>query len=130
MSVVVTYGTFDLFHLGHLRLLQRAASLGDELHVGLSTDKFNSLKGKQAEWTWTRRRDSIQATGLVSSVFPEEDWEQKTSDIQRLNADTFVIGDDWLGHFDFLKPICRVIYLPRTQGVSSTMLRSSYGLSE
>jgi glycerol-3-phosphate cytidylyltransferase len=127
---VLTYGTFDLFHIGHLRLLERAALLGGPLHVGLSTDQFNSLKGKQAVWNWQRRHDYLLSTGLVASVFPEETWEQKVYDIQRLRVRAFVMGDDWIGQFDFLKPFCDVLYFPRTSGISSTMLRGQTGRFE
>lgn len=130
MSPVITYGTFDLLHLGHLRLLERASKLGDKLYVGLSTDDFNSAKGKQAEWSWVKRRDSLLSTGLVTSVFAEECWEQKVADIQRFGAGTFVMGDDWAGKFDFLKPFCRVVYLPRTVDISSTQLRDRIRVPE
>lgn len=120
---VLTYGTFDLLHFGHMRLLRRLAGLGDHVMVGLSTDGFNALKGKKAEWSYERRRRELLATGLVDLVFPEDNWEQKPADVRRLHADLFAMGDDWAGHFDFLREWCDVSYLSRTPGISSTLLR-------
>lgn len=108
-----------------MRLLSRARKLGDQLFVGLSSDSFNALKGKQAEWSFERRRSALLATGLVDFIFPEEHWEQKPGDIARLSIDTFVMGDDWRGKFDDLSAYCDVVYLSRTPGISSTLLRNA-----
>lgn len=124
---ILTYGTFDVLHFGHMRLLTRARKLGGKLFVGLSSDSFNALKGKQAEWSYGKRRAALLATGLVDVVFPEERWEQKPDDIARHNIDTFVMGDDWEGKFDHLSAHCDVVYLSRTPGISSTLLRGKLG---
>lgn len=120
MTTVITYGTFDLFHIGHLRMLERAAALGDRLVVGVSTDAFNLGKHKDCVHPFEERASIVAALKVVNEVFPEENWEQKVADIQRFNADIFVIGDDWKGEFDFLGQHCRVEYLSRTPGVSTT----------
>lgn len=120
---VITYGTFDLFHIGHLRLLQRARQLGDELYVGLSTDKFNEIKGKKSAICYQHRLEIVSALTCVTHVFPEEDWGQKEKDIDRFNIEKFVMGDDWKGKFDSLSKLCSVVYLPRTPDISSTFLR-------
>ena len=120
MTTVITYGTFDLFHIGHLRMLERAAALGDRLVVGVSTDAFNLGKHKDCVHPFEERASIVAALKVVNEVFPEENWEQKVTDIQRFNADIFVIGDDWKGEFDFLGQHCRVEYLSRTPGVSTT----------
>jgi len=120
MTTVITYGTFDLFHVGHLKLLERAAALGDRLVVGVSTDAFNLGKHKDCIHSFKDRAAIVGALRIVDEVFPEESWEQKTNDIQRYGADIFVIGDDWKGEFDFLKQYCKVHYLSRTPGVSTT----------
>lgn len=123
-TVVITYGTFDLFHIGHLRLLQRARALGDSLLVGVSTDEFSAVKGKETFIEFPYRMEIVRALRCVDAVFPETNWEQKNRDIAGYSADIFVMGSDWTGRFDFLKDQCRVIYLPQTEGVSSTELRS------
>jgi len=120
---IITYGTFDLFHIGHLKLLQRAKELGDYLIVGVSTDKFNAKKGKKSIIPFEQRKEIVENIKCVDLVIPENSWEQKIEDIKKYNVDTFVIGDDWKGRFDFLKEYCEVIYLDRTQGISSTQLR-------
>ena len=121
--IVVTYGTFDLFHYGHMRLLQRARALGSRLVVGLSTDEFNAIKGKQAWMSYEERAELLMACRFVDEVFPEENWAQKASDIVRHKADIFVMGDDWRGKFDDLGHLCTVTYLERTPLISSTLLR-------
>ncbi len=123
MKRVITYGTFDLFHIGHLRLLQRARALGDELIVAVSTDEFNLLKKKKAFIPYQHRAEIIRNVKCVDRVIPEESWEQKISDIKKYSVDTFVIGEDWRGKFDFLKDYCEVVYLERTSDISSTYLR-------
>lgn len=120
MTTVITYGTFDLFHLGHLRLLERAAEYGDRLIVGISTDEFNRTKRKDCVHSYHERARIVEALQVVDVVFPEKSWDQKTKDVQHFQAGVFVMGDDWKGEFDFLKPYCRVVYLPRTEGVSTS----------
>lgn len=123
MTRVITYGTFDLLHWGHVRLLERAAALGDELIVGLSTDEFNAVKHKEAYHSYAHRKYILEAIRYVDKVIPENDWEQKISDVQKYGIDVFVMGDDWKGQFDFLKDYCKVIYLPRTEGISTTQIK-------
>lgn len=119
-KIVLTYGTFDLFHIGHVRLLERLADLGDALFVGCSTDDFNALKGKKAIFSYEDRRDILMSTRFVTRVFPETTWAQKRLDVVRYRADIFAMGDDWQGKFDDLSDLCDVVYLPRTAGISST----------
>lgn len=121
---VLTYGTFDLFHPGHVRLLQRAKQLGSRLVVGLSTDEFNRLKGKQSVMSFEDRKLVVESCRYVDEVIAEDNWDQKISDVQRHGADVFVMGDDWAGKFDFLKPYCAVVYLDRTAGVSTTDIKA------
>jgi glycerol-3-phosphate cytidylyltransferase len=123
MTTVITYGTFDLFHVGHVRLLERLRELGSRLVVGCSTDEFNAIKGKKALISYEHRVEILRACRYVDAVFPENDWEQKPADIQRERADIFAMGDDWIGKFDHLNAYCQVVYLPRTQDISSTELR-------
>lgn len=123
MKKVITYGTFDLFHYGHVNLLKRAKALGDYLIVALSTDDFNLIKNKTAHFSYEKRKEILEAIRYVDEVIPEENWEQKVTDIKKYNIDIFVIGDDWAGKFDFLKEFCEVIYLPRTQGISTTKIK-------
>ena len=123
---VLTYGTFDLLHHGHLRLLMRLREVGNWLGVGVSTDAFNAVKGKFAHETFEARVEGLRSTGLVEHVFAEQAWNQKPDDILRLSIDVFAMGDDWKGHFDALASTgVRVLYLPRTLGIDSTMLRRS-----
>jgi len=120
---VLTYGTFDLLHYGHIRLLTRARAMGDRLVVGLSTDDFNSVKGKHSFFTYEQRREVLESLAIVDEVFPEECWEQKHGDIARLRADVLVMGDDWEGRFDALLESCEVAYLPYTNGISSSRVK-------
>jgi glycerol-3-phosphate cytidylyltransferase len=120
---VLTYGTYDLFHLGHVRLLARAKALGDVLIVGLSTDEFNAVKGKTCVMPFEQRRAMLEACRHVDLVIPETCWEQKRSDVVHHGIDTFVMGDDWAGKFDELKDLCSVLYLPRTPDISTTELK-------
>jgi len=122
---VITYGTFDMFHIGHLRLLQRAKALGDELIVAISTDEFNIIKGKKVMIPYEQRAEIVANIRSVDRVIPEESWEQKIEDVQRYNIDTFAIGNDWEGKFDFLKQYCEVIYMKRTEDISTTKLKKS-----
>lgn len=124
MRRVITYGTFDTLHYGHIRLLRRARALGDYLIVALSTDEFNKLKGKRARFCWDDRRDDLMGVRYVDQVIREDTWEQKANDVATHNVQFFAMGDDWAGKFDFLKPQCEVIYLPRTPDISSTMIRT------
>lgn len=127
MKKVITYGTYDLLHRGHINLLRRARALGDHLTVGLSTDEFNALKDKQAYYTFEERRLVLEAVRYVDEVIPEDNWEQKVDDVQRHRIDVFVMGDDWAGHFDHLRPYCEVVYLTRTEGISTTQIRFELG---
>jgi len=123
MKRVITYGTFDLLHVGHVQLLRRARALGDHLTVAVSTDEFNALKGKQAVMNFEARKQILESIRYVDTVIPETCWDQKVADVQNLNIDVFVIGDDWEGKFDFLREFCAVVYLPRTEGVSTSLLK-------
>ncbi|MDD2975045.1 MAG: glycerol-3-phosphate cytidylyltransferase [Aliarcobacter cryaerophilus] len=122
-KIVLTYGTFDMFHIGHLNLLNRLKSLGDKLIVAVSTDEFNSIKGKKTLIPFEQRALIVQNIKCVDMVISEKNWEQKIDDIKKYNVDIFAIGDDWQGKFDFLKDYCEVIYLPRTQNISTTELK-------
>jgi glycerol-3-phosphate cytidylyltransferase len=126
MKKVITYGTFDLLHHGHILLLQRARSFGDHLTVALSKDEFNAIKGKSSFFNYEERKLMVEAIRYVDEVIPEESWEQKSMDVQRLGIDVFLIGDDWKGKFDFLMPYCDVIYLTRTDGISSSLIKNYY----
>ena len=123
MKRVITYGTYDVLHYGHINLLKRAKALGDYLIVCLSSDEFNAIKNKKSYYTYEQRKTILEACRYVDLVIPENDWEQKISDVQKYQADVFVMGDDWEGKFDFLKDYCEVIYLPRTPSVSSTQTK-------
>ena len=123
MTRVITYGTFDLLHWGHVHLLERAAAMGDELIVGLSTDEFNAQKHKEAYTSFEHRKYILEAIRYVDKVIPEETWEQKISDVKKYDIDIFVMGDDWKGKFDFLADYCKVVYLPRTRGISTSQIK-------
>jgi glycerol-3-phosphate cytidylyltransferase len=125
MKTVLTYGTFDLFHIGHLNLLKRARDLGDKLIVAVSTDEFNATKGKTTLMPFEHRVELVRSVRFVDEVIAESNWEQKISDVQQHKVDIFVMGSDWQGKFDFLKPYCEVVYLPRTDNVSSTELKKA-----
>lgn len=129
MKTVITYGTFDLLHWGHIRLLERAKQLGDKLIVGLSTDEFNAIKHKEAYHSYEHRKYILEAIKYVDLVIPENDWNQKINDVKKYNVDTFVMGDDWKGQFDFLKDYCKVIYLPRTVGISTTKIKNDLNIN-
>ncbi len=124
-KTVITYGTFDLFHVGHVRLLKRARELGDRLIVGVSTDAFNAAKGKRTIIPFEQRAEIVQSVRYVDLVIPEKSWEQKIDDIRKYNVDILVMGADWEGKFDDLKKYCQVMYLPRTKDISSSQLKSS-----
>ena len=123
MKKVITYGTFDLLHYGHINILKRARELGDYLVVAISSDEFNKLKNKKAYFSYEERKLMVEAIRYVDEVFPENTWEQKIEDVKEHNIDVFVMGDDWEGKFDFLKDYCEVVYLPRTEGVSTTQIK-------
>lgn len=122
---VITYGTFDLFHFGHLEILRRAKELGDYLVVAVSTDEFNwDEKHKKCIYPYEHRAAIVAAIEYVDEVIPECGWEQKVADVDSFGIDVFVMGLDWEGKFDFLKDACEVVYLPRTEGISSTGIKS------
>ena len=123
MKTIITYGTFDLFHIGHLNLLRRLRGFGDRLVVGVSSDEFNAIKGKRTVVSYEHRAEIVTSLRYVDGVFPEHNWEQKREDILREKADIFAMGDDWVGKFDDLSDVCEVVYLPRTRDVSTTELR-------
>lgn len=125
MKKTITYGTFDLFHVGHVNLLKRAKSLGDQLIVGLSTDEFNQQKGKTTLVPYKDRAEILKACRYVDQVIPESNWEQKQQDVIDNQIDIFVMGDDWQGKFDFLKEYCQVVYLERTEDISSTAMKEA-----
>ena len=124
MKKVITYGTYDLLHVGHINLLRRARELGDYLIVVVSSDEFNAIKGKKAYYSFEDRKKILEAIRYVDEVLPEYTWEQKVDDVVNNNVDVFVMGDDWTGKFDFLKEYCEVVYLPRTEGISTTKIKN------
>ena len=123
MKRVITYGTYDLLHYGHINLLRRAKAFGDYLIIGLSTDNFNQIKRKQAYFSYSKRKLLLEAIRYVDLVIPEDTWDQKLEDIQKLEVAVFVMGDDWAGKFDFLKDNCEVVYLERTKEISTTKIK-------
>ncbi len=128
MKRVITYGTFDLLHYGHINLLRRAKELGDYLIVALSTDEFNwNEKRKKCYFSFEIRKTLLESIRYVDLVIPEENWEQKKNDVKEYHVDTFVMGDDWQGKFDYLKEFCEVVYLPRTPEISTTKIKSELG---
>jgi len=126
-KTVITYGTFDLFHVGHVRLLRRLSGLGDRVVVGCSTDEFNRIKNKKCVMPYAERSEILLSCKYVHDVFPESNWDQKVDDIRNFNADIFAMGDDWAGKFDELREYCDVVYLDRTEGISTTSLKLSAG---
>ncbi|TDM12405.1 glycerol-3-phosphate cytidylyltransferase [Macrococcus lamae] len=128
MKRVITYGTYDLLHYGHIELLRRAREMGDYLIVALSTDEFNRLKNKKSYYDYNQRKMMLESVRYVDLVVPENNWEQKKTDIAKYEVDTFVMGHDWEGEFDFLKNQCEVIYINRTEGISTTKIKKElYG---
>ncbi|VXB67642.1 adenylyltransferase/cytidyltransferase family protein [Aeromicrobium sp. 9AM] len=123
MTTVLTYGTFDLFHIGHLNLINRLSAMGDRLIIAVSTDEFNAGKGKTSVVSYEDRARIINSIKGVDLVIPETSWEQKATDIKEHDVDVFAIGEDWAGKFDDLKELCEVVYLPRTDGISSTEIK-------
>lgn len=132
MRRVLTYGTYDLLHYGHIRLLQRAKELGDYLIVALSTDEFNAIKGKQAYHNYETRKKMLEAIRYVDLVIPENDWEQKIDDVKNYYVDVTVMGGDWEGNpkFEELRDYCEVVYLPRTKGISTSKIKEELGLQK
>ncbi|MFT5066460.1 MAG: glycerol-3-phosphate cytidylyltransferase [Reinekea sp.] len=125
MRKVITYGTFDTIHFGHISLLQRAKKLGTHLTVGLSTDEFNKEKGKQSYFSYDQRKEFLEAIRYVDLVIPERDWRQKANDIAEHNIDILTMGDDWRGKFDSLGTVCTIHYLDRTPEISSTLIKAN-----
>ncbi len=123
MKKVITYGTFDTLHYGHILLLQRARALGDHLTVALSSDAFNEIKGKASHFDFAQRRAMLEAIRYVDTIIPEDHWDQKRDDVTSNTIDVFTMGDDWEGKFDSLSDLCQVIYLPRTPSISSTAIK-------
>lgn len=132
MKKILTYGTYDLLHYGHIRLLKRAKELGDYLVVALSTDEFNAIKGKKAYHNYETRKQMLEAIRYVDLIIPENTWEQKRNDVLEYRIDTVVMGSDWENNenFECLKDICEVVYLPRTEGISTTKIKKDLGLQE
>ena len=128
MRKVITYGTFDLFHVGHLNILKRAKAQGDYLVVAVSSDAFNAGKGKKAYYSQEDRMEILKAIKYVDEVILEESWDQKIRDVKEHDIDVFVMGDDWKGKFDFLKDYCEVVYLPRTEGISSNKIKQDLSI--
>ena len=124
MKKIITYGTFDLLHYGHVNLLERAKALGDYLVVVLSSDEFNwEQKNKKCYFSYEERKRLLEAIRYVDLVIPENSWNQKINDVKEFKIDTFVMGDDWKGKFDFLSEYCEVVYLPRTPEISTTQIK-------
>ncbi|MBP3391712.1 MAG: glycerol-3-phosphate cytidylyltransferase [Clostridia bacterium] len=126
MKVVITYGTFDLLHKGHVNILRRAKELGDYLIVGVSTDEFNAIKGKKSYYSYEDRKMIVEAIRYVDLVIPEEKWEQKPDDIKKYNVDVMVMGSDWADSNEFsgLQDLCEMVFLPRTENISTTQIKS------
>ncbi|MCI2901365.1 glycerol-3-phosphate cytidylyltransferase [Staphylococcus hominis] len=128
MRRVITYGTYDLLHYGHIELLRRAREMGDYLIVALSTDEFNQIKNKKSYYDFEQRKMMLESIRYVDLVIPEDGWGQKEIDVDRYDVDIFVMGHDWEGKFDFLKDKCEVVYLKRTEGISTTKIKQElYG---
>ncbi|KTT79402.1 glycerol-3-phosphate cytidylyltransferase [Mammaliicoccus sciuri] len=128
MKRVITYGTYDLLHYGHIELLRRAKEYGDYLVVALSTDEFNKIKDKKSYYNYSQRKMMLESIRFVDLVIPENDWSQKIDDVKNYEIDTFIMGHDWEGEFDFLKEYCEVVYIKRTEGISTTKIKKElYG---
>lgn len=128
MKKVITYGTFDLLHYGHINILKRAKELGDYLIVALSTNEFNEIKGKKCFFSYEERKSLVEAIRYVDLVIPEKNWDQKINDIHEFKVDIFVIGDDWKGKFDLLKEYCDVVYLERTPEISTSKIKNELSM--
>tara|TARA_R110002111_G_scaffold127296_1_gene192179 strand:+ start:123 stop:515 length:393 start_codon:yes stop_codon:yes gene_type:complete len=129
MKKVITYGTFDTLHYGHILLLKRARALGDHLTVALSSDSFNTLKEKTSHFDFEARKALLEAITYVDEIIPEHDWDQKRGDVITHKIDVFTMGDDWAGKFDFLSDLCEVVYMARTPSISSTEIKKITGKS-
>ncbi|WP_135553793.1 glycerol-3-phosphate cytidylyltransferase [Paenibacillus cymbidii] len=127
MKKIITYGTFDLLHYGHINLLKRAKALGEYLIVALSTNEFNETKGKKCYFSYNERKTLLESIRFVDLVIPENNWEQKINDVHEFKIDTFVMGSDWEGKFDFLRTYCEVVYLNRTPEISTTKIKQDLG---
>jgi glycerol-3-phosphate cytidylyltransferase len=130
MKKIITYGTFDLIHRGHINLLRRARKLGDHLTVALSTNSFNKLKNKKSYYNYKDRKIILESIKYVDKVIPEKKWEQKINDIKKYNINIFVMGDDWKGKFDYLSKYCKVVYLARTKNISTTKIMKDLNKKE
>lgn len=132
MKRVLTYGTFDLLHFGYIEILRRAKKLGDYLIVAVSTDEFNEIKGKKAYHNYESRKKMLEAIRYVDLIIPENDWKQKRNDVIDYKVDVVVMGSDWENNenFECLRDICEVVYLPRTEGISTTKIKKNLGLKE
>lgn len=132
MRKILTYGTYDVLHRGHINLLRRAKERGDYLIVGISTDEFNAIKGKKSYYDYETRKEMLEAIKYVDEVIPECAWDQKPGDIAKYGADEVVMGSDWEGNekFEALRQYCDVYYLPRTEGISSTQIKSELHLMD
>lgn len=132
MKRILTYGTFDLLHFGHIEILRRAKSLGDYLVVAVSTDEFNAIKNKKAYHDYATRKKMLEAVRYVDLVIPEKDWGQKRDDVKKYEIDTVVMGSDWEGNenFEKLKDLCEVVYLPRTDNISTTKIKNDLSIRE
>ncbi|MCQ2547653.1 MAG: glycerol-3-phosphate cytidylyltransferase [Clostridia bacterium] len=132
MKTILTYGTYDLLHYGHVRLLKRAKERGDYLIVAISTDEFNAIKGKKAYYSYELRKEILEAIKYVDLVIPEKTWEQKIDDVKKYNVDEVVMGSDWAGNekFEILRDYCQVVYLDRTEGISTTQIKEDLNLKE
>lgn len=132
MKKILTYGTYDILHRGHINLLKRAKERGDYLIVGISTDEFNDIKGKKSYYDYETRKEMLEAIKYVDEVIPEYDWNQKPDDIKRLGVDEVVMGSDWEGNekFEALRDYCDVNYLPRTEGISTTIIKDELNLMD
>lgn len=130
MKRVLTYGTYDLLHYGHIRLLKRARALGDYLVVAISTDEFNATKGKKSYHDYKTRKEMLEAVRYVDLVIPEENWEQKANDVKKYEIDVVVMGGDWAGsdRFEYLKDYCELVYLDRTEGISTSQIKKELNL--
>ena len=124
MKTVITYGTFDLIHRGHINILKKSKEMGDFLIVAISTDEFNQIKNKESYYSYEERKIIVEAIKYVDLVIAEENWDQKINDIKKYNVNIFIMGDDWEGKFDFLKDYCEVKYLARTEGISTTKIKN------
>ena len=132
MKTVLTYGTYDLLHYGHIRLLKRAKELGDKLIVAVSSDEFNAIKGKKSYYDYETRKGMLEAIKYVDEVIPENTWEQKIDDVIKYNVDVVVMGSDWENNknFEKLRPYCDVVYLDRTEGISTTKIKNDLGVAK